>query len=275
MGDRGQEALARLRVAVVGLGGVGSILVEELARLGVGELVLIDSETVDATNVPRLLAAERTDIERQKTDLAARNASRANPQIRLTKIPRRVENPEALRELVLCDWIFLAADSHSDRHWVNAVVHEFLIPATQVGVKIPISRDGSIGQIHTATRLIAPGIGCMWCNGLIDPTELAIEMHPEAEREQARYLPGVPAPSVMPFNTLAVGEAVTHFLLASAGLHENDDDLGSVIHRPRTRERHLQDPRQNARCRWCTSTGNLGRGASGELAARQAATTRA
>lgn len=89
--------------------------------------------------------------------------------------------------------------------------------------------------------------------------------------EQARYVPGVPAPSVMPFNTLAVGEAVTHFLLASAGLHENDDDLGSVIHRPRTRERHLQDPRQNDRCRWCTSTGNLGCGANGELAARQAA----
>ncbi|MGW1810812.1 ThiF family adenylyltransferase [Streptomyces sp. NPDC001393] len=275
LGDHGQETLARLRVAVVGLGGVGSILVEELARLGVGQLILIDSETVDATNLPRLLAAERTDIGKPKTDLAARNASRANPQIRLTKIPRRVENPEALRELVLCDWIFLAADSHSARHWVNAVIHEFLIPATQVGVKIPISRDGSIGQIHTATRLIAPGIGCMWCNGLIDPTELAIEMHPEAEREQARYVLGVPAPSVMPFNTLAVGEAVTHFLLASAGLHETDDDLGSVIHRPRTRERHLQDPRQNARCRWCTSTGNLGRGANGELAARQASTTRA
>jgi hypothetical protein len=41
-------------------------------------------------------------------------------------------------------------------------------------------------------------------------------------------------------------------------LHESDDDLGSVIHHPRTRERHLQDPRQNARRRWCTSTGNLG-----------------
>lgn len=118
-----------------------------------------------------------------------------------------------------CDWIFLAADSHSARHRVDAVVHEFLIPATQVGVKIPVSPNGEVGQIHTATRLVFPGVGCMWCNGLIDPTELA------------------------------VGEAVTHFLLATAGLHENDDDLGSVIHRPRTRERHLQDPRQNTYCR--------------------------
>ncbi|MFG2028713.1 hypothetical protein [Streptomyces sp. NPDC048825] len=122
--------------------------------------------------------------------------------------------------------------------------------------------------------MIAPGIGCMWCNGLIDPTELAIEMHPQAEREQARYVRGVPAPSVMPFNTLAAGEAVTHFLLASAGLHESDDDLGSVIHRPRTRERHLREPGQNTPCRWCTSTGNLGRGANGELAKQQTVPTR-
>ncbi|MGW3408761.1 hypothetical protein [Streptomyces sp. NPDC000888] len=141
-------------------------------------------------------------------------------------------------------------------------------------MKIPVSPDGEVGQIQTATRLIVPGIGCMWCNGLIDPTELAIEMHPESEREQTRYVPGVPAPSVMPFNTLAVGEAVTHFLLASVGLHEGDNDLGSVLHRPRTRERHVQDPRQDARCRWCTPGGNLGRGANGELAARRTATTR-
>ncbi|WP_374117055.1 ThiF family adenylyltransferase [Streptomyces sp. MNU76] len=46
LGDRGQETLARLRVALVGLGGVGSVVVEGLARLGVGELVLMDSEPV-------------------------------------------------------------------------------------------------------------------------------------------------------------------------------------------------------------------------------------
>ncbi|MER6156254.1 hypothetical protein ABT147_11995 [Streptomyces sp. NPDC001868] len=128
-------------------------------------------------------------------------------------------------------------------------------------MKIPVSPDGDVGQIHTATRLIAPGIGCMWCNGLIDPTELAIETHPDTEREHARYIPGVPAPSVMPLNTLAAGEAMTQFLLA-------------VIHRPRVRERHLQDPRQNGGCRWCTPTGNLGRGTSGELSVWQAVSSR-
>lgn len=141
-------------------------------------------------------------------------------------------------------------------------------------MKIPVTSDGEIGQIHTATRLIAPGIGCLWCNRFIDRTELAIEMHPDAEREQARYVPGVPAPSVMPLNTLAASEALTHFLLASAGLHQDDDDLGSVIHRPRIRERLPQDARQDIGCRWCAPTGNLGRGANGELAIRHATNIR-
>ncbi|WP_244189394.1 ThiF family adenylyltransferase [Streptomyces incarnatus] len=270
LGDRGQEALSRMRVAVVGLGGVGSLLVEELARLGVGGLVLVDDETVDATNLPRLVAAERGDVGELKTNVAARNAIRANPSVRLAPIPRRVEHHESLRELSRTDWIFLAADSHAARHWVNAVVQEYLIPATQVGVKIPVVGGGEIGQIHTATRLIAPGVGCFWCNRLIDRTELAIEMHPADERERARYVPGVPAPSVMPLNTLAAGEALTHFLLATALLHGDDGDLGSVIHRPRSRERGLQDSRQDADCRWCTAAGNLARGDRGEVAMRVA-----
>ncbi|MFD5648971.1 ThiF family adenylyltransferase [Streptomyces sp. NPDC127039] len=270
LGDRGQEALSRMRVAVVGLGGVGSILVEELSRLGVGELVLVDDEAVDATNLPRLVAAERADVGQPKTRVAARNAARANPHVRLITVPRRVEQREALRELTRSDWIFLAADSHAARHWVNAVVQEYLIPATQVGVKIPVTQGGEIGQIHTATRLITPGIGCFWCNRLIDRTELAVEMLPAEEREHARYVAGVPAPSVLPLNTLAVGEALTHFLLATALLHQDDRDLGSVIHRPRSRERHLQDARQENSCRWCTAAGSLGRGDHGEVAMRVA-----
>src|SRR3546814_7980818 len=49
--------LAGSRVAIIGLGGVGSLLVELLARLGVGQFVLVDPDRVDPTNVPRLVDA--------------------------------------------------------------------------------------------------------------------------------------------------------------------------------------------------------------------------
>jgi hypothetical protein len=113
-----------------------------------------------------------------------------------------------------------------------------------------------------------PGDGCLWCNRLIDPTQLAIDMHPKAERDAARYVPGVPAPSVITLNTLAAAEALNHFVLAVTGLHDDDHDHAAVIHRPRTRQRDLQDPRQDANCRWCTPAGRLGRGDSGSVAHR-------
>lgn len=250
-GDRGQETLARLRVAVVGLGGVGSLIVELLARLGVGHLVLIDADRVDVTNLPRLVAAEQDDVGKLKTELAARNATRANPNITLTVIPDRVEHPTARRAIADCDWIFLAADTHAARHWVNATVHEHLIPATQAGVKIPIDPFGNVGQIHAVTRLLLPGHGCMWCNGLIDPTELAIDMHPDQEREQARYIDEVPAPSVIALNNLAAAEAVNHFMLAATGLHTNNTDCATALHRPRSRDRDLLEPRQDNECPAC------------------------
>jgi hypothetical protein len=259
-GELGQEVLGRMRVAVVGLGGVGSILVEALARLGVGHLVLIDDDLVDETNLPRLIAAEMDDIGKPKTLPAIRNALRANQNIQLTPIPERVESNTARDALKTCDWIFLAADSASARHWVNAAVNQFLIPATQIGIKIPITREGTVGQIHAVNRYLAPGNGCMWCNGLIDPTELAIDMHPEQERAAARYVTGVPAPSVIALNGIAAMEAVNHFMLASTGLHHDEADTTSLLLLPRERERKTQIPRRDADCSWCSSAGQLGRG---------------
>lgn len=252
-GDLGQEILGRMRVAVVGLGGVGSLITESLGRLGVGGLVLIDDELVEESNLPRLVAAELCDVGQPKTELAARNAKRANPGVQLTLVPKRVEHPSARSELERCDWIFLAADGHAARHWVNAAVHEYLIPATQVGVKIPIGEDGAVGQIHAVNRFLVPGRGCLWCNGLIDPTELAIDMHPETERRAAQYVPGVPAPSVIALNGLVAMEAVNHFMLCATGLHYDLDDTASAIYLPRRRRRAPQRLRQDPICPWCSA----------------------
>lgn len=259
-GDRGQETLRQMRVAVVGLGGAGSIIVEFLARLGVGHLVLVDDDRVDLTNLPRLLAAEPGDAGMPKVDLASRNARRAHPDITLTPITRRVEHPAAQAALAACDWIFLAADGHAARHWVNMTVHQHLIPCIQVGVKIPVFEDGDVGEIHTVTRLLLPGEGCLWCNGLVNSTELAIDMLSAADRAAARYIQEVPAASVIALNGITASEAVNHFLLATTNLHHDDSDRASVLHQPRARTRYLQESRQSDDCPWCTVAGVLGRG---------------
>lgn len=258
-GDRGQHTFAQMRVAVVGLGGVGSLIVELLARLGIGHLVLIDRDTIDETNLPRLVAAEPGDIGKPKTEVAARNARRANPGIGLTLIAKQVQHPYARSAITTCDWIFLAADTNAARHWVNQAVHQHLIPATQAGVKIPVDSTGQVGRIHVAVRQQLPGNGCMWCNQLINPTELALDMLPDEQQEHARYLDEVPAPAVIALNSIAAGEAVNHFMLAVTNLHTDDDDH-SLLHFPRSGERTPQQSRRDPTCPTCSTRGHLARG---------------
>lgn len=120
-------------------------------------------------------------------------------------------------------------------------------------MKVPVADGGRIGQIHTITRLLLPGHGCLWCNQLINPTDLAVEMLPDAERRQAQYVPGVPAPSVMALNGLAASEAANHFMLATACLHTSNE-IVDLRYRPRAREHDVITPRQSERCDWCNPT---------------------
>lgn len=157
--------------------------------------------------------------------------------INVARVPHRcIRLPPLDRHPHQRAWIFHATDTDAARHWDNETCHRHLIPATQAGVKIPVQPDGQVGQIHAVTRLIIPGKTCMWCDGLINSTKLAIDMHPAAERVHARYLEEVPAPSVIALNNVAVAEAVNHFVLAVTGLHTDDADTASVMHRPRSRD---------------------------------------
>jgi len=271
-GAAGQAVLGQMQVAVVGLGGIGSILVELLGRLGVGHLVVIDPDKVDATNLHRLPAARRLDamayLQREgapallkrlgkalstpKTRLAARNVRRANRTTKVTRLRCDVADPRAIAALTQVDWIFLAADTNVARHAVNAVVHQYLVPGVQVGVSIPVALNGDVGEAHVAIRPLLPGAVCQWCEDLIDPSELALDVQPEHAREQARYVRGEPSPAVMTLNTIAAGEAANFFLFSAVGLHMDGVDRDARVHFPRTRERDRQRAERRARCRWCS-----------------------
>ena len=79
LGRTGMERLAAARVAVFGIGGVGGYAVEALARSGVGALDLVDSDTVDPTNLNRQIIATMGAIGRPKTQVAAERVASINP----------------------------------------------------------------------------------------------------------------------------------------------------------------------------------------------------
>lgn len=250
-GDIGQEVLGALRVAIVGLGGAGSMINEFISRLGVGHLVLIDADLASEDNLPRLVGAEPNDIGVAKTIIAAHSARRANPDVMVDEFVGEVQRPDAQAALRGCDFIFLAADSHAARHFVNQIVEHHLIPGVQVGVKVPVSDDGTVGRIHVAVRPLIPGNGCLWCNQLIDPTKLALDLAPEMARPAARYVEEVPAPSVIALNALAVAEAVNGFMMGMTGLFDEEGDPAYTVLFPREGDRQLHTPRRDPACGFC------------------------
>lgn len=285
-GDRGQALLATMKVAVVGSGGVGLPLVTMLARLGVGELVVIDPDRLDITNLPRMPEARRLDalvplralprgalvaerLSVRKVRLARRAAKRANPKIRFKGIAANVAEPESARELIDCDYIFLAADGHLARMLVNAVAHQFLIPAVQLGTRIDINPEtGVVEDIRTNIRPILPGTGCLRCNKLISPARLQEESTGQHERERNRYVDEVPAPSVITFNTWAASQAATDFLLTLTELIEPSATTGYTRFRPRQRKVEPVNPVANkADCKDCgtSSQSRRARGQGAEL----------
>jgi tRNA A37 threonylcarbamoyladenosine dehydratase len=79
IGTEGLEIMKNSTVAVLGIGGVGAIAVEALARTGVGRIILIDKDVVDITNINRQIHALITTVGQRKTDLMVERVKLINP----------------------------------------------------------------------------------------------------------------------------------------------------------------------------------------------------
>ena len=287
-GDAGQELLRRTRVGIVGLGGAGSILAELAGRLGVGEFVLADPDRAEDTNLPRLIGARRRDavvpswlprvvadrFRNHKVRMAARNIRRANRDARIEALPRNFLDADVAARFTDCDFLFLAADTMGARLLFNAIVHQYGIPGIQVGAKIPVAEDGTVGNVFCVSRMVTPEQGCLWCNGLINPRRLQDEAVPEVARRGYAYLddPDVTAPSVVTMNAIACAHAADDFLFHLTGLKYADAETGWFRWNSRRGLAGYDMPRRDAECGECSGTehSRLGMGDSGTLPTRLA-----
>ena len=214
LGTAGQKLLSKSKVAVVGLGGIGSLVAEYLARLGIGHLVLVDPDRIESSNLSRVVGATTLDVksEQYKTEIASRHMYESTDRLKIDTFPGDATQSSVAWKLRDCDYIFLAADSMRARLLVNAITHQYLIPAVQLGVKIRSKVSGEIEEAMCAVRHLRPGKGCLWCNGLIDTAQLAIEAKTDEQREDQAYGVREPNPSVITMNAVSASHAVNEFL---------------------------------------------------------------
>ncbi|AZA48046.1 tRNA threonylcarbamoyladenosine dehydratase [Chryseobacterium carnipullorum] len=100
--EEGLEKLNKANVLVIGLGGVGSFAAEFLARSGVGNMTIVDGDTVDITNINRQLPALRSTVGKHKVEVVAERLLDINPELNLKKINEFL-NPERMDEVLESD----------------------------------------------------------------------------------------------------------------------------------------------------------------------------
>jgi hypothetical protein len=253
-GSAGQARLREASVGVIGAGGVGSLLVEYLARLGVGRILIADDDRIALSNLSRVIGATRWDArwplsrddmpERlrdwagrraaRKVEIARRQVKRAEPDCAVETYFADFARSDTCTHFLGCDFLFLAADSMRARLVFNAIVNQYFIPGIQVGSKIvPGKAEATLEDVFSVERWVLPGTNCLWCSGMISPHGLALEAKSAQERRQQDYGTQQPNPSVISVNAVGAGHAVNDFLMSYLGLYRD-----SVVPRPR-RFRHL------------------------------------
>lgn len=110
----GQEKLNKIinsKIVIFGVGGVGSYALEAVVRAGVGEVILIDYDTINITNLNRHLTALIDNIGQFKVDVAEERIKKINPNIKVTSYPERVDKDNAAKFIPIdTDYVIDAID---------------------------------------------------------------------------------------------------------------------------------------------------------------------
>ncbi len=229
------ERLRRLSVAVIGCSGTGSPVIEQLARLGVGELVMVDDDQLEARNINRIFNATMADVRagRRKVDVLADAVRRMETGTRVVPLPANLWAPEAVRAVAQCDLVFGCMDTVDGRFLLNTIATYYQLPYIDLGVRIAAVPDGpckgEIIEVCGSVHFLKPGGSSLISRGLFTMDQVRAaglaRTDPEAHAQQLQegYISGVTVhrPAVITLNMLLASLGVNELL---ARLHPYRDD---------------------------------------------------
>jgi molybdopterin-synthase adenylyltransferase len=265
-GATGQSVLKSLRVGIVGLGGTGSIVLQELAHLGVADFLLLDPDVLEESNLNRLVGGASSDIGSPKVGVAKNLARRINPDVSVDARQESVLKVRTLRALADTDFVFCCTDSHGSRAALNQFAYQYLVPMIDMGVVIAVAEE-NVTNVAARTQMLAPGLACLFCANLLDPEQIRRDLLTDFERQADPYILGIaePAPAVISLNATIASMAVTMFLNACTGIPGSARFLNynamTGVSRPATCMQHPS-------CIVCSSYGAIARAEEWPLPAR-------
>ena len=228
-GEKNHETLARLRVGIVGLGSVGSIIAESLARMGLQYFVLIDFDVIRPHNLDRQLGATKADIGRRKIAVVERQIRRSATAatIEVRGIPYSVVEKKGYRAALDCDVLFSCVDRPRPRKILNHFAYAHLIPVVDGGIQVRF-KNGKFSGVDWQLQTAAPGRPCLECLKAFDAGDAETEA--EGKLDDPSYMKGLPQghrlkrnENVFPFSANLASLEVLQFVAlvtGIAGIHD-------------------------------------------------------
>jgi hypothetical protein len=228
--DRQRDALGmihdRLRgmdVGIVGCGGIGSPIAEQLVRMGVRSLTVVDFDHLDTpSNVRRNFGSTLSDLNAaippRKVDVIFRHAANLGLGVPVLPIHGDVRHEDVFRNLLDTDVVVCATDNHGSRAVVNDLASAYLLPVIDIGVRAGSKARNVLSALVAEVRILTPTTPCLWCRRAIDAQVIRAENLPQTERQklmQEGYLLGAasdPEPTVVALTVLGAGLATCALL---------------------------------------------------------------
>lgn len=217
--------LTRLTAAVVGYSGTGSIVAEQLLRMGFGRVVVIDPDHVEEKNLNRILNATHAHAEARalKVQVFQEAAARIRPNASVTPVPHELGVVGSIVAAADADVLFSCVDTEEGRHLSDRLAAAMLQPLFDVGVSIPVRtppKGHVIANVCGRVDYVEPGGPTLLERGVYSPAGLEAEAlrkaDPQAHAARVRegYMPGARqvAPSVITVNMHAASAAVQEFV---------------------------------------------------------------
>ncbi len=227
-GETAQQQLGQLTVALVGCGGIGSIVAETLGRLGVKNWILVDPDRLEGVNLNRMPAATIQMVEEgwYKVDYIDHLIHQIYPrEASVRAIPHALAQPpgtgiaNAASDIATADLIVVATDNHSSRQIAQEIALKYLRPLVCLGTHIDVKPDGTPRMYARVTVPPLGGGWCLMCGNIINLQRAALESAPvEIDRlvTTAGYLEGVNDPAVFWLNGIcaSTGVGVIHGIVS-------------------------------------------------------------
>ena len=246
-----QQTLSDLRIGLVGCGGTGSVVAEQLVRLGVRQVIVIDPDELSESNITRVYGSTPKDIGRPKVEVIADHLRRIAPDASVEGVRGMITTESVARRLAECDVVFGCTDDNAGRLVLSRLTTYLLIPVIDCGVLLTSGQAGELQGIDGRITVLVPEQACLVCRDRVDLARASAELLTPEERVRRAdegYAPalGGTEPAVVTFTTAVGATAVSELLERLVGygpvprpnevlLRCHDREISTNIAQPRNR----------------------------------------